>query len=119
MSDVIYVDELIGPDTVNTVPPATLDAFRDHGRARTTLTGGMAEADATMKALVKDAVAVVIEPQHLDAIPSLASEHEEGAALGIEPLTHREREGVERTAHVLSLRAHEDADCRRDDRCRA
>ncbi len=30
-SDVLYVEELIGPDTVNTVPPATLDAFRDHG----------------------------------------------------------------------------------------
>jgi transaldolase len=31
-SDVKYVEELIGPDTVNTVPPATLDAFRDHGK---------------------------------------------------------------------------------------
>src|SRR6201990_123095 len=30
-SDVLYVEELIGPDTINTVPPATLDAFRDHG----------------------------------------------------------------------------------------
>ena len=30
--DVLYVEELIGPDTVNTVPPATFDAFRDHGR---------------------------------------------------------------------------------------
>ena len=31
--DVMYIEELIGPDTVNTVPPATLDAFRDHGQA--------------------------------------------------------------------------------------
>jgi len=31
-SDVLYVEELIGPDTVNTLPPATIDAFRDHGR---------------------------------------------------------------------------------------
>ena len=31
-SDVLYVEELIGPDTVNTVPPATLEAFRDHGK---------------------------------------------------------------------------------------
>lgn len=37
-SDTLYVDELIGPDTVNTVPPATLDAFRDHGRAELTVT---------------------------------------------------------------------------------
>ncbi len=37
-SDVLYVEELIGPDTVNTVPPATLDAFRDHGQVRESLT---------------------------------------------------------------------------------
>ena len=36
--DVVYVEELIGPDTVNTMPPATLDAFRDHGRVRPRLT---------------------------------------------------------------------------------
>lgn len=36
--DTLYVDELIGPDTVNTVPPATLDAFRDHGKASLTVT---------------------------------------------------------------------------------
>ena len=35
--DVIYVEELIGPDTVNTMPPATVDAFRDHGRLRNSL----------------------------------------------------------------------------------
>jgi transaldolase/glucose-6-phosphate isomerase len=43
-SDTIYVDELIGPDTVNTVPPATLDAFRDHGKASLTITRGLEEA---------------------------------------------------------------------------
>jgi len=37
-SDVLYLDTLIGPDTVNTVPPKTLDAFRDHGAAAETLT---------------------------------------------------------------------------------
>jgi transaldolase/glucose-6-phosphate isomerase len=36
-SDVLYVEELIGPNTVNTVPPATLDAFRDHGKVRDSL----------------------------------------------------------------------------------
>ena len=36
--DVLYVEELIGPDTVNTIPPATLDAFRDHGKPRQSLT---------------------------------------------------------------------------------
>jgi transaldolase len=32
--DVLYVEELVGPDTVNTLPPATLEAFRDHGEVR-------------------------------------------------------------------------------------
>jgi transaldolase/glucose-6-phosphate isomerase len=36
-SDVLYVEELIGPDTVDTVPPATLDAFREHGKVRESL----------------------------------------------------------------------------------
>ena len=36
-SDVLYVEELIGRDTVNTMPPATLDAFRDHGKPRDSL----------------------------------------------------------------------------------
>jgi transaldolase len=36
-SDVLYVDELVGPDTVNTMPPETLSAFRDHGRPRPSL----------------------------------------------------------------------------------
>lgn len=43
-SDVLYVDELIGPDTVNTLPVATLDAFRDHGTVAETLAGREAEA---------------------------------------------------------------------------
>ena len=40
-SDVLYVEELIGPDTVNTVPPATFDAFRNHGQPRASLEEGM------------------------------------------------------------------------------
>ncbi|GAN54138.1 bifunctional transaldolase/phosoglucose isomerase [Tanticharoenia sakaeratensis] len=36
-SDVLYVDELVGPETVNTIPPATFDAFRDHGKLRDSL----------------------------------------------------------------------------------
>jgi transaldolase/glucose-6-phosphate isomerase len=37
-SDVLYIEELIGHDTVNTMPPATMDAFRDHGKPRNSLT---------------------------------------------------------------------------------
>ena len=43
-SDVMYVEELIGRDTVDTIPPATMDAFRDHGTAKETLTQGLDEA---------------------------------------------------------------------------
>jgi transaldolase/glucose-6-phosphate isomerase len=51
--DVLYVEELIGPDTVNTIPPATFDAFRDHGRLRASLTEGLEEAHDTMEALAQ------------------------------------------------------------------
>ena len=50
-SDVIYVEELIGPDTVNTLPPATLDAFRDHGKPRQSLTEDLDGARKTMSDL--------------------------------------------------------------------
>ena len=46
--DVLYIEELIGPDTVNTVPPATMDAFRDHGIVRRTLDADLAKADKVM-----------------------------------------------------------------------
>ena len=48
-SDVLYVEELIGRDTVNTIPPATLDAFRDHGQPRESLTENLDAAKKTMQ----------------------------------------------------------------------
>ena len=51
--DVMYVEELIGPDTVNTIPPATFDAFRDHGRPRASLTENVDEAHDTMETLAQ------------------------------------------------------------------
>jgi len=49
--DVIYVEELIGPDTVNTLPPATLEAFRDHGETRSSVTTDVAGAERSLAAL--------------------------------------------------------------------
>jgi transaldolase len=46
--DVLYVEELIGADTVDTIPPATFDAFRDHGKLRNSLTENVAGANQTM-----------------------------------------------------------------------
>ncbi|MCY4436708.1 MAG: transaldolase [Chloroflexi bacterium] len=50
-SDVMYVDNLIGPHTVNTLPDDTMDAFRDHGTLAQTVDTGVAEAQAVLDAL--------------------------------------------------------------------
>jgi transaldolase / glucose-6-phosphate isomerase len=57
-SDVLYVDELIGPDTVNTIPPATMDAFRDHGRPRASLEEDVESASRVMDALPRAGVSI-------------------------------------------------------------
>ncbi|MFL6257163.1 MAG: bifunctional transaldolase/phosoglucose isomerase, partial [Pyrinomonadaceae bacterium] len=52
-SDVLYVDNLIGPETVNTVPPATYTAIRDHGRVELTLEEGLDECRALIGQLAE------------------------------------------------------------------
>jgi transaldolase / glucose-6-phosphate isomerase len=56
--DVLYVEELIGPDTVNTIPPATIDAFRDHGHARLSLTEDVESSKETMETLAKVGISI-------------------------------------------------------------
>jgi transaldolase len=56
--DVMYVEELIGADTVDTIPPATFDAFRDHGRVRPSLTENLDDAAKTMLALEKAGISM-------------------------------------------------------------
>jgi len=51
--DVLYVEELIGPDTVDTIPPATYDAFRDHGKPRASLEEDLEGAHDTMETLAR------------------------------------------------------------------
>src|SRR3954469_7825193 len=91
--DVLYVEELIGPNTINTVPPATLDAFRDHGTLRDSLEENIEDAksvlagleqagislDAITAELVKDGV-----KQFADAADKLygAVAHKRAAVLG-------------------------------------
>ena len=67
-SDVLYVEALIGPDTVNTMPEATLDAFRDHGRVRPDAVFEAGGApDATLPHLAKQAIALdAVTAQLLD-----------------------------------------------------
>jgi transaldolase/glucose-6-phosphate isomerase len=57
-SDVLYVEELIGPDTVNTMPVATLDAFRDHGKLRNSLEEDAAGAQRTLDDLARSGIAL-------------------------------------------------------------
>jgi transaldolase/glucose-6-phosphate isomerase len=102
--DIMYLDTLIGADTVNTVPPATLDAFRDHGTAKPTLETGLEEAHQVfdeLKAVGIDMTAVttklteegvasfsesfdelfeVIEARRVEVMRSIIARH--GAALG-------------------------------------
>jgi transaldolase len=56
--DVIYVEELIGTNTVNTLPPATLEAFRDHGDVRASVTENVADADRVLSALESQGVSL-------------------------------------------------------------
>jgi len=56
--DVIYVEELIGPDTVNTMPLPTIDAFRDHGQLRNSLTEDVAGAQKVMDDLARAGISI-------------------------------------------------------------
>jgi transaldolase len=56
--DVMYVEELIGPDTVDTMPPATVDAFRDHGKVRNSLTENVPAAQKVMDDLAKAGISI-------------------------------------------------------------
>ena len=55
-SDIKYVQDLIGPHTVNTMPPATMDAYRDHGQPRATVEENLAEARATVNRLAANGI---------------------------------------------------------------
>jgi transaldolase / glucose-6-phosphate isomerase len=57
-SDVLYVEELIGANTVNTMPPATLDAFRDHGKPRDSLEENVEEAKHVLAELDKSGISL-------------------------------------------------------------
>src|SRR5204863_2398534 len=57
-SDVLYVEELIGPDTVNTMPPATMEAFLDHGRPRMSLEEDVPGAEAALNALAQAGISL-------------------------------------------------------------
>lgn len=58
LSDVLYVESLIGPDSVDTVPPATLDALRDHGTARNRLEENLGDAERVLATLERNGISI-------------------------------------------------------------
>jgi transaldolase len=64
--DTLYLDELIGPATVNTVPPATLDAFIDHGKAAATLTADLDAAHQIINDLEAEGISLAQATQDLE-----------------------------------------------------
>jgi len=117
---VLYVESLIGPDTVDTVPPQTLDAFRNHGHVHPTLTEGIDEArdliadvarvgldlDDITEALVKDGVEKFAEAfdKLLGAVAAKRAKKLEGALNGQairlpEALDKAVKADLERAAH--------------------
>ncbi|MEE8299210.1 MAG: transaldolase, partial [Thermodesulfobacteriota bacterium] len=93
--DTLYVDELIGPNTVNTVPPVTYTNFKDHGKVATTLTKGVATARQQLKDLKRAGV-------DLDKVTSrLLKEGVDAFAKSFEDLM----KGIEgKRAHIISER---------------
>jgi transaldolase/glucose-6-phosphate isomerase len=76
--DVLYVEELIGADTVDTIPPATFDAFRDHGKLRNSLTENVDAAAKTMSDLEKSGISMkeVTEKLVVDGVKLFAEAFE-------------------------------------------
>jgi transaldolase/glucose-6-phosphate isomerase len=77
--DVIYVEELIGRDTVNTLPPATLKAFRDHGQVEETITTNFGEAEALINRLGRLGIDLdaITHKLQVDGVAAFASSFEE------------------------------------------
>ena len=78
-SDVLYLEGLIAPDTVTTVPPATLDAFRDHGSAKNVITSDAQDDDATIAGAARLGLDVhaLTEQLQADGIAAFAKSYEQ------------------------------------------
>ena len=96
-SDILYVDSLIGPDTVNTLPPATLEAFMDHGTVARTVDQGVAEAHKTLDALKVAGVEIDTVTRQLEkeGVASFAKSFEDLLA-GVEAKREQKEEEMNR-----------------------
>ncbi len=88
--DVLYVEELIGPDTVDTVPPDTLTAFRDHGRPRASLEEDVTEAMQVLEDL--ESVGISLKKVTDDLLADGVKKFEEPFAKLLKAVERRSRE---------------------------
>jgi len=65
-SDVLYIEELIGPSTVNTMPAATMAAFRDHGKARVTIEERLEESGSALEELERSGISLADATRRLE-----------------------------------------------------
>jgi len=89
--DTMYVEELIGPATINTMPPATFEAFRDHGRAEPTLQRDVEGARRVLDELAKHGIDIAAITQELEDE-------------GVEGFAKSYRESIEHLGKVRSAR---------------
>jgi transaldolase len=77
--DVMYIEQLIGPDVVNTMPPQTIEAFRDHGDIRRTVDAGVDEAQRAIDTLAQHGIAMhnVTDKLLVDGIASFQKSYDE------------------------------------------
>ena len=77
--DVMYVEELIGPDTVDTMPPATIEAFRDHGVVERTVDRKVSAAEALLKEIERAGISMreVTDKLLVDGIASFQKSFDE------------------------------------------
>ena len=77
--DLIYVDNLIGPHTVNTMPPKTLEVFQDHGQPTLTVDQGLEEIEAQMVALHKYGIALseITHELEVDGVKKFADSYDD------------------------------------------
>jgi len=86
--DVIYVEELIGPDTVNTMPPQTIEAFRDHGEVQRTVDAHVDESQQALKELERRGISMreVTDKLLVDGVASFQKSFD-GLLAGLEKKT--------------------------------
>jgi transaldolase len=91
-SDTLYVDELIGPDTVNTMPPVSIEAFRDHGTVSNSLESELEHAEGVLAALKDYGVDLnkVTDQLQVDGVTAFANSYDQLlATLEQKVSTHR------------------------------